>query len=116
MASINSDPNERRTIQFVASDGSCKTIRLGNATARQAENVKGHVEKLAQAIATGDPVADETAKWAAEKIGDKLHARLAAVGLVKPPGVRVAGRVAGQLECHFRLGHFHVHQRKARNH
>ena len=37
MASIVSDPNGYRRILFVAADGSRKTIRLGKATAKQAD-------------------------------------------------------------------------------
>ncbi|MHC4563837.1 MAG: hypothetical protein ACYS8X_13845 [Planctomycetota bacterium] len=47
MASVISDPSGRKRIQFVAGDGTRKTIRLGKATVRQAEAIKVKVEQLA---------------------------------------------------------------------
>lgn len=40
MASVIADPNGRKRILFVASDGSRKAIRLGKATAKQADAFK----------------------------------------------------------------------------
>ena len=37
---ISKDPNGRRTIQFVGSDGKRRSIRLGKVSQRQAEAVK----------------------------------------------------------------------------
>ncbi len=82
MASVISDPNGRKRIQFVADDGTRKTIRLGKATRRQAEGVKVRIEQLALA-ATGitGVVDDETAKWLTG-LGEFMYDRLVAVGLV----------------------------------
>ncbi|MHC4664455.1 MAG: tyrosine-type recombinase/integrase [Planctomycetota bacterium] len=82
MASVISDPNGRKRIQFVAGDGSRKTIRLGKATMRQAEAVKVRVEQLVLA-ATGvtGVVDDETAKWLTG-LDEVIYNKLAAVGLV----------------------------------
>ncbi|HUT45260.1 MAG TPA: hypothetical protein VMX36_03205 [Sedimentisphaerales bacterium] len=62
MASVIRDPNSRKRIQFVAGDGSRKTIRLGKATMRQAEAIKPKIEQLVLACTgiTG-VVEDETA-------------------------------------------------------
>ncbi len=82
MASIISDPNGRRRIQFAAGDGSRKTLRLGKATMRQAEAVKVKVEQLALAASGVTGVVDpETAQWLAG-LDDVMYDRLAAVGLV----------------------------------
>lgn len=40
MASVISDPNSRKRIQFVAGDGGRRTIRLGKATRRQADVIR----------------------------------------------------------------------------
>ena len=82
MASVISDPNGRKRIQFVASDRSRKTIRLGKATMRQAEAVKVRIEQLVLA-ATGvtGVVDDETANWL-RGLDDSMYERLAAVSLV----------------------------------
>jgi len=64
MASIIRDKNGRKRIGFTASDGSRKSLRLGKATLRQAEQVKLRIEQLVLA-ATGitGVIEDETAKW-----------------------------------------------------
>ncbi|MCL2646275.1 MAG: site-specific integrase [Phycisphaerales bacterium] len=84
MASVICDPNGLKRIQFIASDGSKKTIRLGKATTKQADAFKVRVEQLVL-IATGaTPVMDdEVARWVVG-LGDKIHGRLAKVGLVQP--------------------------------
>ena len=88
MATIGDDANGRKRILFVAGDGSRKTIRIGKATTRQAETFKLRVEKIIGANITGDALDDETARWLSG-LDDKIHARLAAVGLVKS---RTGGR------------------------
>jgi integrase len=82
MASVISDSNGRKRIQFVASDGSRRTIRLGKATIRQAETIKGKIEQLAL-TATGvtSIVDDETAKWLTG-LDSNMYDKLAGVGLV----------------------------------
>ena len=82
MASIISDPNGRKRIQFVAGDRSRKTIRLGKATMRQAEAVKVKVEQLALASTGATGVVDEdTVRWLAG-LDEVVYDKLAAVGLV----------------------------------
>lgn len=84
MASVISDANGRKRLQFVAGDGSRKTLRLGKATVRQAESIKVRVEQLALA-ATGitGVIDDETAKWLTG-LDEVVYGKLAAVGLVAP--------------------------------
>src|SRR6266496_1429236 len=81
MATIGNDSNGRRRILFVAGDGSRKTVRLGKASMKQAESFKLKLEALIGGGITGS-VDDETSRWFAG-LDDKMHARLAAVGLVK---------------------------------
>ena len=82
MASIGTETNGRKRILFVAGDGSRKTIRLGKASAKQAGAFKIKVEDLIGASNGSGLMQDETARWLAA-LPDALHARLAAVGLVK---------------------------------
>jgi len=83
MASIVSDPNGYRRILFVAADGSRKTIRLSKCSKRDAETICGYVEDLVAAKVSGLSAKRATAVWVGE-IGDRLHDRLARVGLVEP--------------------------------
>lgn len=87
MASIGTETNGRKRILFVSGDGSRKTIRLGKVTMKQAEAFKVKAEALIGAGITGN-MDDETSRWLAAR-DDKMHARLAAVGLVKS---RVGGK------------------------
>ena len=88
MASIGNDSNGHRRILFVAGDGTRKTIRLGAMSKSQAQTIKTKVEDLIGADKSGGAVKDETAQWLKDR-DDVLHARLAAVDLVK---ARTGGR------------------------
>jgi len=82
MASIVDDPNGRKRILFIGSDGKRRPIRLGKASAKQAEAFKAKVEKIVAAHILGHPPDDETSRWLVD-LDDVIHARLAAVGLVQ---------------------------------
>ncbi|QEL14115.1 hypothetical protein [Limnoglobus roseus] len=56
MASIIDDPNGRRRIQFVAPNGTRKTIRLGKIDRKSAEAINRHVEALLSAKVGGQPM------------------------------------------------------------
>ena len=86
MASITNEPNGRRTIQFVGIDGKRRSVRLGKVSKRVAETAKAQVEDLLACQRTGQPVTAETRRWL-DSVGEELHARLAASGLV-PKRVR----------------------------
>lgn len=84
MASIVSDSGNRKRIQFTAGDGRRKTLRLGVATMRQAEAVKGRVEQLVLSATGASGVVDtDTVDWLG-KLDDGFYGKLAAVGLVSP--------------------------------
>ncbi|HYE77421.1 MAG TPA: integrase, partial [bacterium] len=89
MASISSK-GSTRLLQFVARDGKRKTIRLGKVPLKMAEAVKLRVEALNTSQIAGIPVDQETAAWLAQ-IGDDLHRKLAAVGLVAGRGQSTLG-------------------------
>ncbi len=77
MASIIREPNGRKTIQFVATDGKRPKIRLGKVSLKQAEYVKVHIEQMVAAAITGHAVNDETSRWVVQ-----LEPRLASPSLV----------------------------------
>ncbi len=85
MASLNHDPNGTVRIQFVATDGSRKTIRLGKCSKRDSQTIKFRVEALLSSTITGSLDRD-TSLWLASitESNRLLRAKLEAVGLVEP--------------------------------
>ena len=79
MASINREPNGRKTIQFVAADGKRRSIRLGKMNRKAATAFRVRVEHLVSASITGHPLDEETSRWLAG-LDDIMIDRLAAVG------------------------------------
>ena len=77
-------------IQFVNGDGVRKGFRLGRYDKRTVAAVRRHVSILNQCQIANQPVPADTAIWL-KGLSDKLHAKLASVGLVearkKPPTV-----------------------------
>ena len=99
MASITRDPNGRRTIQFIATDGKRRSVRLGKATQRIADGVKIKIEALVAASITGQSLDNETAEWVAGL--DQLMAdKLAAVGLIPK---RNAATLGGFLDSYITM-------------
>src|SRR5437763_16075526 len=98
MASIIKRPNGHRWIQFTNGDNKRQTIRLGKATAKYAQDVSTKVEALTAAAIAKLSWDGETAKWVAD-IGDALHNKLVAVGLVpkrtKTETVKLAAFIDG---------------------
>ncbi|WP_202921558.1 tyrosine-type recombinase/integrase [Anatilimnocola aggregata] len=81
MASLATDKNGNKTIQFKAANRRRKTIRLGPVPLAMAKSVKFRVEILAAAAITGHAIDDGTARWLNE-IDGILRDKLVAVGLV----------------------------------
>ena len=80
MASLS---NDKKTIQFTDANRERKTIRLGKMklTRKAAETILTKVEALNSAAVSKTSWDNETAQWLGG-IGDALHDKLAAVGLV----------------------------------
>ncbi len=76
MASVVSDPNGRKRILFVDSDGARRTIRLGKVDIKTAEAIKIKVEALVSAKLAGLPIPQEVASWLGA-VGQELYDRLA---------------------------------------
>ena len=83
MASISTDKDGRRTVQFVAADGKRRSIRLSKVPMKNAQEVQRRVEYLVAALATNSAPDLDTAKWVGS-VDNDVHAKLAAVGLVEP--------------------------------
>lgn len=83
MASIGRDANGFKRVLFVAKDGSRKTVRLGKCSQRDAEAFKIKLEALHSAKLLGGTLDRETSLWLST-LGDDLHGKLVAVGLVEP--------------------------------
>ena len=84
MASITKDATGKRRIQFVAPDGTRKTIYLGKTSNRVAEAIKVRVERIAAAKESHSGLDRETAKWVAD-LDEKLARKLVRVGLIDSP-------------------------------
>ena len=94
MASLTTRQSGSRFISFIDGNGRAQTITLGKVAKRYAETVKVKVEDLASAVANCHAPRDDTTRWVAG-IDDRLHDKLARVGLVQP---RVKVTVKGWLE------------------
>ncbi len=82
MASVSTDKKSgRRTVQFVATDGKRRSIRLGKVPLKVANSVRRRVECLVAAKLAGHAIDGETARWVGA-LDEAMHAKLAAVGLV----------------------------------
>ncbi len=83
MASISTSPEGLRTVQFVAADGRRRSIRLGNGSMKDAQEVRRRVEYIVAAQRLGTAIDADTAEWLG-RIGIDLAGKLAAAGLVAP--------------------------------
>jgi integrase len=101
MASVCNDPGGRKRILFVDPDGNRKPIRLGKMSIKDAESIARHVDALLAAKASGQAITLATATWLAD-IGETLHARLAAVGLITARETMVFPTVSEFIEGYLR--------------
>lgn len=81
MASISTDKNGNRRIQFIDRNGDRRAIRLGKLPKRDVEAIKTKIEALNAAAISGSSWSNETAEWVGS-LQAPLHRKLAAVGLV----------------------------------
>ena len=84
MASLSSQANGTKIIQFKDTEGRRRTIRLGKCSKRDAERFKIRLEPLIFAKSQGHSPDEETARWLL-KLDQQLLERLAAVDLIAPP-------------------------------
>ena len=83
MATITTRANGSKSIRFTDPKGERQTITLGVKPRHKPEAVKRHVEELLTALTVGQLPGRQTAVWLSE-LDDKMHAKLARVGLVTP--------------------------------
>jgi integrase len=88
MASISNDSGGSKRILFFDKDNNRPAIHLGRISKSGARAIKARVESINAALIGARALDGDDAAWLA-RIGDALHAKLAAVGLV-PPRVAVA--------------------------
>src|SRR5438876_1012350 len=89
MASITTELNGRKSVQFVALDGKTRPrIRLGRVSERYAETVKDAIEELLAAKRETRAARRHISRWVAEvnEQDPKLARKLARVGLIESPG------------------------------
>ena len=84
MASVCVEANGRRLIQVNELPTRPK-IRIGKVSAKVAQSVRVKIEALIASKASGQPLDRETAHWLRE-IDDRLHQKLARIGLVHARG------------------------------
>ncbi|MBI1348991.1 tyrosine-type recombinase/integrase [bacterium] len=83
MASISSDKNGNRTIQFVGSDRKRRSVRLGKVTMKDAEAICTKLETILAFKLSQRPFDAETAKWIGG-LDPVLADRIAPVRLIPP--------------------------------
>jgi integrase len=81
MASMSKDKNGNRSIQFIASDGKRRTIRLGKQTQKAALAIKTKIEALNVAVVSQTTLDREVADWIA-RLDTVLYDKLSAVKLL----------------------------------
>lgn len=84
MSSLIREPNGRKVIQYRATDGKRRSLRLGKLSENASMSIKVHVDRIESALFSGEPVHPETARWRSCLPDGKLRERLVAVGLAKP--------------------------------
>lgn len=113
MASISTNKQGNRRVQFVDGDGRRKSVYLGKRTIRAAETIKIRVQHLLSAKFSGDGWDSDTSRWVAS-LEDELAAKLAAVGLIPTrarstvsdfTAVYVAGRTDTKPRTNAKLTH-----------
>ncbi len=101
MASIASDSNGRKRIQFVGLDGKRRTLRVGKATKSDAARTARHIENIITAELQRQPIARDTAEWLGD-LTDLMHQKLVAVGLVNPRELAAAQLLGSFAENYIR--------------
>ncbi len=90
MASISTDANGLRKIQFTNADGKRKTVYLGDMPMRDVKEVRTKIKALNAAMLSKSEPDPEVSRWVGE-IPDWLAKKLVGVGLIAP---RTSGKDA----------------------
>ncbi len=87
MASISTDANGNRKIQFVNGDGKRKSVYLGKTSKVDCKEICSKIEALLAAQLSRRSLASEVAEWVGN-VPDVLADKLAGVGLIAPRAKR----------------------------
>ena len=99
MASISSDSNGNRTIQFIGTDGKRRSIRLGKIHMADARDFKRNIEAIHVAGLQGKPLQREQAEWLS-RLEDVLYKRIVAVGLAEPRAPKLPVQLGAFLDSY----------------
>ncbi len=104
MASIGREglKGERKRIMFRDAEGKQKALRLGRCSERAAQTALAGFERVIEAHRVGSTIHPDGVRWL-ESIDDRLHARVARLGLVEPRE-RAAVVTVGELLAAFFRG------------
>ena len=81
MASVSTDKNGHRVIQFYDASERRRTLRVGKVPIKTANSIRVHVERMVSAQITGHAVDDVTALWVSN-LDRKMSKKLSTVGLI----------------------------------
>ena len=81
MASLAKNTAGSWRVIFYGADGLRREVTVGKLPKRQAEGVQSHIENLLSAGRLGGEVSNATSAWV-QSLGDTMHKRLAAAGLI----------------------------------
>jgi integrase len=113
MASVCVESNGRRLIQINELPQRPK-VRLGKVSDKFAQSIRVKIESLVGSKASGQPLEHETAAWLGN-IDDRLHARLAALGLVKARGEAAPTATLSQVLDRYITGRAKIKPNTLRN-
>lgn len=102
MASVNRDRNGYR-VRFYDKNGDRQQIRLPGLNKTKAKTVCIHIEELNSAQIAGLPVSPTTLVWV-DKVGEVIHQKMVAAGLVEPRESESDRSVAEAIDHHVDRG------------
>jgi integrase len=97
MASVSRDANGTKRVLFTDGDGERRSVRLGRASVKAAESFRLRVEALLSAKELHQSPDAELSAWLRD-LPERMHARLARVGLVESRTKAAVVTLAGVLD------------------
>ena len=92
MASLFKDSRKNQIVQFADKTGERRTVGIGQISDTGAERIKARIEKLNAASIAGVAIDENTAEWVAG-LSDRLHAKLAKLGLIAERAKPASGKL-----------------------
>ena len=97
MASVSTDPNGNRMIQFVGTDKKRRTIRLGKTPMKAAKGLATKIQAILSHKITRQPLEAEVALWLAS-LDEVMNTKLAKVGLINQKKSEIVATVGNFLD------------------